>query len=371
MRRIWRLPETEEQTQERPARCPRCGSKRIYRHSRLRRRVIDPKVQAVQVIRFRCEDCRKLVRVHPAGVVPQQQQSRRLQVLSALCYALGLSYDKANLLLEMLGCGVVKSTIWRNVQELGEAVGKAWHPRGRRPVLGADETELKIKGEGITVGFVTDPRSGQVVGLEVLASREATELERWLGGLLERFGCEVVVTDELESYKGALDALGREHQLCLAHWRKALALRLKKIPGYREEKKLLREALKQLDRPALSAVRFLHRQFAQAPPPKPGEHQTPAYALRMLTLDVIENWRRLTCYQRQVKGLDNLARPVARDYQVPETNNATENSIGRAIKVRAKLMRGFKALPSALRSTLVVAGAGGVLAGLNFQRLLG
>jgi transposase-like protein/DNA-directed RNA polymerase subunit RPC12/RpoP len=371
MRRIWKLPETEEKTQERPARCPRCGSKRIYRHSRLRRRVIDPKVEAVQVIRFRCEDCRKLVRVHPAGVVPQQQQSRRLQVLSALCYALGLSYDKASLVLESLGCGVVKSTIWRNVQELGEAVGKAWHPRGRRPVLGADETQLKIKGEGITVGFVTDPRSGQVVGLEVLASREAGELERWLGGLLERFGCEVVVSDELESYKGALDSLGREHQLCLAHWRKALALRLKRLPGYSREKKLLREALKELDRPALRAVRFLHRQFAQAPPPKPGEHQTPAYALRMLTLEVIENWRRLTCYQRQTKGLDNLARPVPREYEVPETNNATENSIGRAIKVRAKLTRGFKSLPGALRTTLVVAAVGNVLAGLNLQRLLG
>jgi DNA-directed RNA polymerase subunit RPC12/RpoP len=199
MHRIWKLPETEESTQQRPARCPRCGGKRIYRHSQLRRRVIDPKVQAVPVLRFRCEDCRKLVRVHPVGVVPQQQQSRRLQVLSALCYALGLSYDKASQLLERLGCGVVKSTIWRNVQALGEAVGKAWHPQGRCPVLGADETQLKIKGQGITVGFVTDPRSGQVVALEVLASREAAEVERWRGGLLSHFGCEVVVTDELES----------------------------------------------------------------------------------------------------------------------------------------------------------------------------
>ena len=367
---IWKLPETQESTQERPPCCPRCGSKRIYRHSRLRRRVIDPKVQVVQVTRFRCQDCRKLVRVHPAGVVPQQQQSRRLQVLSAVLYALGLSYDKASLLLELLGCGVVKSTIWHNVQQLGEAVEAAWRPRGRRPVLGVDETQLKVKGEGMTVGFVTDPASGQVVALEVLASRQAAELERWLGGLLRRFGCEVVVSDELESYKPALDALGRDHQLCLAHWRKALARRLKKIPGYPKEKKLLRDALKQLDRPALRAVRWLHRQFAQAPPPKAGEHQTPAYAMRMLTLEVIENWRRLTCYQRRHKGLDNLARPVARDYLVPETNNATENSIGRAIKVRAKLTRGFKSLPSALRTTLLVACTAGVLAGLNFEQLI-
>jgi hypothetical protein len=149
-----------------------------------------------------------------------------------------------------------------------------------------------------------------------------------------------------------------------------LALRLKRIAGYQKEKRLLREALQELDRPALRAVRFLHRQFAQASPPKPGEHQTPAYALRMLTLDVLENWRRLTCYQRQLKGLDTLARPVPRDDEVPPTNNATENSIGRAIKVRAKLTRGFKALPAALRTTLVVACVGGVLAGVSFEQLI-
>ena len=102
MRRIWRLPETQASTQERPKCCPRCGSQRMYRHSRLRRRVIDPKLETVEVARFRCEDCRKLVRVHPAGVVPQQRQSRRLQVLSGLLYALGLSYDKASLVLDLL-----------------------------------------------------------------------------------------------------------------------------------------------------------------------------------------------------------------------------------------------------------------------------
>jgi hypothetical protein len=187
----------------------------MYRHSILRRRVIDPKLEAVQVIRFRCGDCRKLVRVHPPGVVPQ-------------------------------------SANWRTAQ-----------------------------------------------------------------------------------------AIELEHQLCLAHWRKALAGRLKKIPGYDEEKDLIREALKQLDEPALRTIRCLHGHFSKAPPPGRGEKQTPAYAMRMLTLDITEDWNRLICYQRKDKGLDDLARPIARDYTVPTTNNATENSIGRAIKVRSKLMRGF------------------------------
>jgi len=370
MTTVWKLPQTQHSTQQRPESCPRCGGRRMYRHSILRRRVIDPKLQEVQVVRFRCHDCRKLVRVHPPGVVPQQQQSRRLQVLSAFLYALGLSYDKASVVLVMFDCGVVKSTIWANVQELGEQVLRSWRPSGRRPVLGVDETGLKVKGEGITLGFVTDPRSGELVGLEVLASREAGEMERWLSGLLAHFGCEVMVSDELESYKAAAQAMGLEHQLCLAHWRKAVARRLKKIQGYQEEKDLIREALKQLDQPAVRTIRWLHGHFSKAPPPKQGEQQTPAYAMRMLTLDITENWHRLTCYQRKDKGLDDLARPVARDYTVPTTNNATENAIGRAIKVRSKLMRGFKSVSSAVHTTLLVGCVGGVLSGLNFQQLV-
>lgn len=370
MRQIWKLPETHESTQERPECCPRCGSQRVYRHSRLRRRIIDPKLETVEVARFRCEDCRKLMRVHPAGVVPQQQQSRRLQVLSSLLYALGLSYDKASLVLDLLGCGVVKSTIWENVQDLGQLAGRRWRPQGRRPVLGVDETEVKVKGEGITLGFVTDPESGQIVALEVLASREATEMERWLNDLLERFGCEVVVSDDLESYKPAVDAMGREHQLCLAHARKALRRRLKKIPGYEGEKQQIHHALQELTPQAKRDLQRLRRRFATARPPSKGQRWCAEYAMRMCILDVLENWRRLTCYQRAHKGLDALGRPIPRDYAVPTTNNATENSIGRAIKVRSKLTRGFKSLPGAIHTSLLVACIGGVLAGLSFEQLI-
>lgn len=92
--------------------------------------------------------------------------------------------------------------------------------------------------------------------------------------------------------------------------------------------------------------------------------------MRTLTLDIIENWRRLTCYQRQQRHPHALAAPRHRGYVIPATNNATENSIGRAIKVRAKLTRGFKSLPAPLRTVGVVASTAGVLAGLGFEQLI-
>ena len=92
----------------------------------------------------------------------------------------------------------------------------------------------------------------------------------------------------------------------------------------------MREALKQLDKPALRAIRALHGEFASARPPGKGEQQSPAYALRMLTLDILENWNRLTCHLKDHEPMrDRLGRKIPRTYQGFATNNACENAIGR------------------------------------------
>lgn len=374
MERELRFPQTEEGTDRRPEECERCGWKRFHRHEIKQRAVVDPKIEQAQVVRYRCARCRKTVSVHPAGV-SKGKQTQCEKVVSATLCGLGLSYDKASWVLAALGCGVVKATIWNNVQALGEKARRSFvagqSKLGKRAVVGFDETQLKVSGNGVTVGFVTDPERGELVGMRVLSSREGEELARWLCETAQRLGCEVAVTDELESYKPAAERARLEHQLCLAHWRKAVALRLKKIEAYQEEKRLIREALKQLDEPARKSIRWLHRQFRQAAAPRKGQRQSPAYALRMLTLELPENWGRLTCYQKPHKPLpDNLGRRVPRDYQVPETNNACENAIGRAGKIRHKAMRGYKSLRSAIVTTFLLACLSGVLAGVPYSSLL-
>ena len=374
MERELRFPETEQGTDRRPEQCERCGWGRFHRHEIKRREVVDPKVKGVEVIRYRCGRCRKTMSVHPAGV-GKGKQTQCEKVVSATLWGLGLSYDKASWVLGALGCGVVKASIWNNVQELGKKARRAFMARrgqlGKREVLGFDETQLKVSGDGVTVGFVTDPESGELVGMRVLASREGEELAKWLCETAQALGCEVVVSDELESYKPAAEKAGVEHQLCLAHWRKAVANRLRRLEGYSQEKKLIGEALKRLDGPALKSMRWLHSQFRRAPAPRKGQKQSRAYALRMLTLDILENWNRLTCYQKAHKPLrDNLGRKVPRRYRVPETNNACENAIGRSGKIRHKAMRGYKSLRSALLSTFMLASLGGVLAGVSYSSLL-
>jgi len=205
MERGIRFPRTQEKASGgRPACCPFCGFGRVRINGRCRRRLIDPRVSEAVLVRYRCGGCGHSWRVYPEGVNRNTPQSKCQQVVSATLYLLGLSYDKASVFLEALGC-------------------------------------------------------------------------------------EVVVSDELDSYKPAAEAAGVEHQLSLAHWRKAVSRRLKKIEGYEGEKQLLQEALKQLDPVARRRLRGRHRRFAKAPPPAKGERQSPAYAMRMLTLDCLEN----------------------------------------------------------------------------------
>jgi transposase-like protein len=293
--------------------------------------------------------------------------------MSVVLWGLGLSYRDAALVMKGLGVSISHVEIILNVRQMGkEAMASQRKAKAkiRTAVLGADETEVKLSGNGVTLGFLTDPKSGEIVGMEILTSREGEELGRWLVEAAKHFGAKALVSDELESYKPAAEKAGLEHQLCLAHWRKAVAIRLKKIKGYEKEKQLIRNALKQLEEAGLEAIRWLHRQFRQARGPRKGEKQSPEYALRMLTLDILENWSRLVCYQQTHERFrDKLGRLVPRSYQVPPTNNATENAIGRGGKIRAKRMRGFKRADTILPIMLFLASLAGVLAGVPFNTL--
>ena len=73
--------------------------------------------------------------------------------------------------------------------------------------MGADETVLKVRGRRMVVGIVTDAESGR------LGPTGQRRLRRWLQGYVSRFGVEAVVTDDLNTYKPAVEHLGVDHQV--------------------------------------------------------------------------------------------------------------------------------------------------------------
>ena len=374
MKQQFVFPEVAEATESRPKKCPRCGAAGMGRHRQSRRPLIDLKVERVRVVQYQCEACGASLTICPPGVKYGCRHSARSKGLSVVLWGLGLSYADVSRLMKALHLPISDVGVLYNVRAMGaEAMKRQKQLAGRikTPVLGADETLVKLSGNGVTVGFLTDPASGEIVGMEILSSREGEELAKWLGEAARNFGAKVLVSDDFESYKPAAEKLGLSHQLCLAHARKALSLRLKKIDGFEQAKAIARQALKELTPQAKRDLQRLHQHFARARPPRKGEKQSADYAMRMLTLDLLENWERLTCYQKKHEPLrDNLGRKQKRSYPVPSTNNATENAIGRGGKIRAKRMRGFKRGDTILPILCLLASLGGVLANVPFSSLL-
>ena len=114
---------------------------------------------------------------------PGCKHSDRTKVLSVVLWGLGLSYRDAAVVMKGLGVPISHVEIIFNVREMGAqamARQKKAAAKIKALVLGADETQVKLSGNGVTLGFLTDPSSGEIVGMEILASREGEELGRWL-----------------------------------------------------------------------------------------------------------------------------------------------------------------------------------------------
>lgn len=310
------VPEVKGEVEGRPRRCRYCKSGILQGHGRARKRIKDPKLEEVEARRYRCCRCGRTFRHYPKGV-GRAEQSQRLVVLAALLWGLGISHWNVSRFLEASGCGIAKMTSWRDVQQVGVVVRKMYRRWGKVEVIGADETVMKVKGKKVVLGFVVEAKRGETLGIEVLVEQDALAFVDWLRKYAEALGARVVVSDDLSTYKPAVEELGLQHQVCLAHVRKNLTRRLKKVKGWDREKEKLKELVKRLPEGGSKALLAMEKEVRDAP------------ALREVVVDMLERWRSLRCYQR-VSG-------------VPTTNNATERAIGRS-KIRYKTLRGYKSM---------------------------
>lgn len=312
------LPEVKEYPDTRPSSCPYCSGVIFHRHGVVQKAIRALYVKRVRALRYRCVECGRTFRHYPEGV-DGHVQSKRLRALAALSWALGLSHRSVSDLLSSLGCGLSRMSSWRDVQEAGTKAVGGWlgRMRGRVSVLGADETVVKVRGKRVVVGFATDAVSGGLLGIDILADRDSEGFVRWLSGYVGRLGVRALVSDDLSTYKPVAERLGVEHQVCLAHVRKNVSVRLDEIEGWEEYKGRIWELLNELDE--RGGLRLLDMERRVRGEPK----------LRRLVVDLCNKWRSLLCHRRY--------------RSVPSTNNCTERVIGRS-KIRYKTVRGYKSM---------------------------
>ena len=167
-----------------------------------------------------------------------------------------------------------------------------------------DTTTFKVKGKKLTIAFLTDLIKGEPIEIEIIENREARTLKRRFQKLLKDLGAEVIVTDDAEEMENLRDALpGIRRQICLAHLRKAVALRTREFThkankmkerANKKEKEILddlirdvkslRDVVKKLPGGLEEKLKILHLRYSFTQPPKKREKADIFYRMRMPTL---------------------------------------------------------------------------------------
>lgn len=308
------VPVVQPAPAHRPSRCPFCQHPYLSRHGTLLKPVTDTKLSVVQVVRYRCGGCHKTFRYYPEGV-SRARQTYRLLELAALLYSFGLSCSAAAHFLHLQEAGIAPVTVWRDAQALGQRLRRRRPPGRIVPVLGADETYVRVRGRTVCLGVVTDAHTGETLGVDVLVEQDAPAFFRWLRDFVVPFGVQVLVTDDLSTYKPVAERLGVQHQVCIAHVRKNVTRRLRKLPGQDAVKEAVRDLVRDFPPWGERTLRELAKALRRHVP------------WRRFLSDLADKWHSL--------------RRFLEDARVPATNNVAERAIGRS-KVRYKTTRGFK-----------------------------
>jgi len=188
MRIEFKFPRVKDKPQG-EASCPWCGGRGAIIHQTLSKRIKDHRLEKVEVKRKKCKICKKTFRHYPEGV-ERASQTKTLRAISITLYVLGLSYNNVSSFLDALDCGIVKATVWNNLQEAGEEALSLREKLEKEKVriVGIDTTAFKVKGKKLTVAFLTDLIKGEPVEIEIIKSRKGEDLKEEISKTAERFG---------------------------------------------------------------------------------------------------------------------------------------------------------------------------------------
>jgi ribosomal protein S27AE/transposase-like protein len=387
MRLNLRLPEVKPEHFVIPKRCPSagCKGKRFYPRQKVKKKVVDAKHKQVEAWRYQCGKCGHTFRVYPQGV-SKQHISHRVSGLAVMLYILGLSYGAVAIVLESLGIGIGKTSVYRAVQAVAEKVPgmKQTHllEGYRTGAVGADVTSVRCGGKWLPLGISVDAIHGMTLSIDSLPGEEAEQLKAWLEPILEAVDADVLVSDDADAFKKISDETGRAHQVCKSHVGRntdALVAELSTLiqSGHDHSLETIQVSSEQALADLATLKHLIHSRqpeqqpelerlylrYAAARKPAKGRHFDIAYRMRNLFLDRWTLWPRLTFYRTWRDEHGNL--------NLDGTNNDCERSIGWWIKERYRSMRGYKREQSALNVSRLIAHAGNHLRhGLELASLM-
>jgi hypothetical protein len=330
------------------------------RFGKPRKHLRDPYVTHVKAQRWQCTVCGYVFRVYPQGVT-RRQQSLRLQGLSVFFWTLGMSLGAVTDALSAFDCTLSRPGVLANLRRAGIAARreKREYLRSKATVrvLGMDCSHLKLQGRDKTVIQTVDAQTGITLDIMPLPGEDERTIRRYVQTIAKMTDCEVIVTDDADVFKAAADAAAVQQQVCQQHvvpntlrLLSEIAEQLESLPAESHgpdgvsiadtlsDVAALEEII--LGRASGSAQELdeLQQRYQKAALPRKGTKASPWCRLRLLTLDLSEDWPRLTLADRY--------RDRSGQRLVPPTNNISEQQIGLNIKERYRTMRGYKSMTS-------------------------
>lgn len=381
------LPVVNPDKITKPEKCPyqKCGGKHFKIRQEVKKAVRDSKYAEVRALRYECMKCRRTFRVYPQGV-QAGQVSQRVKGMAVMLYILGLSYGAVAIMLEALGVGLSKTSVYRAVQTAGEAIPGMKRSEivsgYRTRAVGADLTYIKCNGKWLPIGVIVDPINGMVLSIDRLSGEDAQTLQKWIEPIADIVGAHTLVTDDADAFKQAADESGMDQQVCKSHVVRNTEELITSLNQSIETGK--DTSLTQLQIDPLQAladlrrlgelihsrqpneqveVQALYERYAQAAPPRRGKPASIAYRMRNLFLDRWNLWPRLTFYRT---WKDKDGKPI-----LDGTNNADERAIGWWVKERYRTLRGYKREQSVLNVSRLIAFCGNNLSkGLDLTSII-
>jgi transposase-like protein len=342
---VLKLKDVKRNREDRPEQCPYCERETFQRWGQVKKPVKDTLVRSVKVYRYRCCHCRRTFRYYPEGL-SKADQSERLKQFAAICWTLGLSHRGVSFILSGWKVWLGHMSVWRDVQaEAG--VRKRQNQKKKVRVLGLDGAYVLGWGEKQPVLVGVDMGDGQVVALGYLNEHDPHAVQRWLEGLVKHLGVSVIVTDDLMSYHWVAEKLNLGHQVCQFHVRRWVGQTLKdlreKVP--KNWHWILDEIEQLIDVLPPEGDKRLYALWKQLGIRRSGRNKplTALEQLRALLWRLSQAWQSYCTFQHEP--------------DVPWTNNATEQAIGR-MKMRARTVRGYKTWPG-MHNGFLIAGSNG------------
>lgn len=340
---VLKLPDVKRVQEERPKRCPYCAGETFQRWGQVRKRVRDVHCRSVRVYRYRRCHCRRTFRHYPAGS-SAADQSERLKRLAVICWTLGLSHRGVSRILSGLNTRLSHMSVWRDAQEQAQALHKQKRWRSVR-VLGVDGALVTGWGDKQPVLVAVDVGRGAVVEVGQVNEYDPHAVLRWLKSLVQRLGVSVIVSDDLSVYRYASEQLQLGHQVCQFHARRWIGKTLKTLKESvpKDWQWVLGEVQELIECLPPEGDKRLYALWKQLGVRRTGRGKalTALEQLRDLLLRLSQRWQSFCTFQGEP--------------QVPWTNNATEQAIGR-MKMRARTVRGYKTW-SGMQTGLLLAGS--------------